>query len=145
MSKRIHPASLAAVLVGVLAIGSLSAGPGPRGGGMMKHFDADGDGVVSVEEIRARNLERAEAIDANKDGIISIEELEAHRQLMRAERQARRQQHWLERLDANKDGVVSVEEFVAAREAMIQRLDRNGNGIIDPEERPRRGRGHHGR
>ncbi len=45
---------------------------------------------------------------------------------------------WLTRFDANKNGQIEREEYKAATEEFFKRLDRNGDGVIDEVERPRR-------
>ncbi len=134
------------LVLAVVAMGSALAcdgGHGMRGNGMLKQADADGDGVVTLAEAETGLRERTLAIDANKDGSISIQEMEAHRQMMRAERQAAR----LAALDADNNGTVSVEEFNAAHSKRLARMDRNGDGKLDAEDRGRGhgyGRGHGG-
>ncbi|MFT3811546.1 MAG: EF-hand domain-containing protein [Micropepsaceae bacterium] len=42
-----------------------------------------------------------------------------------------------ERLDADKDGKVTAEEARAGGSRLIDRADRNGDGVITPDEAPR--------
>lgn len=51
---------------------------------------------------------------------------------------------FLARFDANGDGVVSEQEFMAKAEARFQRLDRNHDGVITPDERHMGRHGGHG-
>jgi len=49
---------------------------------MKRHFealDADGDGAVSEDEMRARHNERFARLDADKDGFVSADELKQAR------------------------------------------------------------------
>jgi len=39
------------------------------------------------------------------------------------------------RMDANGDGKVTREEFMKGHEAMFDKIDQNGDGVIDPAER----------
>lgn len=134
-TTRIHPASLAALLIGALCIGSLAADPGNYRAERMKQFDTNGDGVISDEEKAAAKLQRAQRIDANQDGYISVEELEAHRQLMQAERMQRR----LQKLDANQDGRVSVEEFAAGQHGWKGRRGGDGSKARGHRHGPKHG------
>ena len=47
---------------------------------------------------------------------------------------------WFGRFDANKNGVIEREEYGAATADFFKRLDRNGDGVIDEAERPRKPR-----
>lgn len=114
---------------------------GHRGHGAdaQKQADTNGDGIVTVAEVQAKILQRAIGIDANKDGNISVAEMDAHREQMRAERRAAR----LAKLDADNNGSISVEEYAAAKSERVAKRDRNGDGVIDSNDR--RGRGEHHR
>jgi hypothetical protein len=41
----------------------------------------------------------------------------------------------MRRMDANGDGRVTREEFMQGHEAMFDSMDRNGDGVLDPDER----------
>lgn len=43
---------------------------------------------------------------------------------------------YLARMDANHDGKISEAEYVTYMSAGFQRMDANGDGIIEPEELP---------
>lgn len=44
----------------------------------------------------------------------------------------------LEAADANKDGRITQDEYGAARAKLFSKLDRNGDGFIDKQDKPRR-------
>ena len=140
----------------VIAVGTVAfaAGPGmgPMGfgpaGEPMKFFaeaDTNKDGKVDAAEMTAyRDKMFAEANSDGKDGI-TIQEFEPwfwkqHREMMvRA----------FQRLDADGDGQITKAEADAAAEQMLNRFDRNKDGVLSAEDRPNRdgwGRdGRHGR
>ena len=41
----------------------------------------------------------------------------------------------MSRMDANGDGNVTKEEFMQGHDAMFDKIDQNGDGVIDPAER----------
>lgn len=65
---------------------------GRRGGGerMMARMLGE-DGVLTLDEFRARALQRFERLDANRDGRVTVAERREIRQQLRQERRARRQ------------------------------------------------------
>lgn len=106
-----------------------------------------GGAPIDVATMEQRTIDRAAAMDADGDGVITAEEVIAYRDARRLVREQRR----LQRLDADDDGVVSVEEYAAARIERIERLDADGDGQVTREEmRAARdgmrgmGRGHRG-
>lgn len=128
--------------------------PGPgkdkeRGGRMMdlwKRADTDGDGFISAAEFAA--LERPgqlpeekrdeifKRLDKNGDGRIDPKELPRRPQGMPP----------LEEVDADKDGKITFAEFknlgfVAKlpeerQQKMFSRMDRDGDGVLTPKDRP---------
>ena len=114
----------------VVAVASAAPGGDPRG------LDSDGDGLITAEELAARNAALIEAADADGDGAISKEEMKSHREKKRAEMRAKRNP------DKNGDGVVSYAEFQDAANARFERLDKNGDGVIDEDEQKKHRRGH---
>ena len=79
--------------------------------------DADGDRRLSQAEFVGQRLQRLSAADANRDGTVTAEEMRA---AALARRAGRADAHF-DRLDADDDGAVSRAEFDAAREARGER------------------------
>lgn len=152
--KALTLATLSALSVITIGTVAVAAGPGmgPMGfgswGGPMKFFteaDTNKDGKLDAAEMTAyRDKMFAEANSDGKDGV-TIQEFEPwfwkqHREMMvRA----------FQRLDADGDGQVTKAEADAISERMMDRFDRNNDGVLSSEDRPNRdgwGRdGKHGR
>ena len=128
--------TLFSVLTAVTAVTSLSlACPGHEGGGRAK-MDTNGDGKVTLDEMRAGAKQRFTALDADKNGVLSQAELNKNG----------RPHRMMERADANKDGQVTLAECVAGVDTFFKKLDKNNDGVLQGDELPhgRGGRGHHG-
>lgn len=95
-------AALSLGLAGTVAVAQ--PGGGERGMRGMA-ADANKDGVLTLDEVRAHARERFDKMDANNDGKID----KADREIRKAERFAK--------IDTNNDGELSQAEMAAAREA----------------------------
>ncbi|MEO0398986.1 MAG: EF-hand domain-containing protein [Pseudomonadota bacterium] len=124
-----------AAAVGFVALSAASADPGER---MFDKLDADGDGRVAIEDLADAARTRGQEADADNDGYVTREEMEAHREAKRAEMREKRFP------DQNDDGVVSRTEFEDAAAARFAELDKNGDGVLTEDEKPKR-RGPRGR
>ncbi|WP_373635275.1 EF-hand domain-containing protein [Yoonia sp. SS1-5] len=97
-------------------------------------LDSNGDGALSLAEIQARGQMRFDEADSNADGALSAEELAAASARNATERSAR----MLERLDANGDGLLQRDEMQprggdrAAK--MFERVDADGDGQLSEAE-----------
>jgi hypothetical protein len=116
-------------------------------------IDTDGDGQISLPELQAVQplfgADEFNSADTDADGYLSRDELRAMRR-GRGEgpRDGRRGPPPMP--DTDGDGALSLDELRALRPGMTDeefgRLDRNGDGLLSPDERPRRGpRGHRDR
>lgn len=118
---------------------------GPRGGEMLNHMfqrlDADKSGKISKEEFEANpRLERAseeqkknlfQRLDKNEDGQLERSELRPEKLPIRR--------------DWSAEGPLTFEEFIVqprvaklparAQKELFERMDRNGDGRIDKEDR----------
>jgi Ca2+-binding EF-hand superfamily protein len=162
--------ALTAAALSMAAISGAAQAAGPearegRGGAwMMKRFDADGDGMISLREFQAAGDAMFARLDADGDGRVSAEEWaaagsgwgranagrrgqpeagagpraegRAEHRAERAERMAHYRAARFASIDADGDGYVSRAEFDDARMARFNALDVNGNGVIDADELP---------
>ena len=105
----------------------------PHRGAMMERLkaaDTNGDGLISRAEAAAlpRLAERFDQLDANRDGQVSVEELKAARGKHRGHG------GMVKHLDADGDGKVSKAEALTAAEKRFDRVDGNKDGFITREE-----------
>ena len=115
-------------------------GEGPRGvRGMLINFtdlDLNGDGLITLDEVREQRDARFAAADADGDGLLSADELTAQS----AERAAERVAKMIAQFDENDDGMLSVTELPKPRggqdraERIFERLDADGDGAITEAE-----------
>lgn len=100
-------------------------------------LDADGDGGVTLAELEALGAARFAAIDADGDGAVSAQELLAHRAAQETVRATRRAERMIERLDDNGDGVLQIEELHDPRRSvdrMFARADTDEDGVLSAQE-----------
>ena len=125
------------LLGGVAALalsGAAIAQTGPDG---QRGWGMDPNARVSQAEFVDQRVARLTTMDANGDGVVSREEMQARRQARMGEMQDR----MFERMDANSDGSVTRAEFDAAHEHRAeQRAERRGER--GEAGRQRGGRGH---
>ncbi|HBA83018.1 MAG TPA: hypothetical protein DCZ95_02885 [Verrucomicrobia bacterium] len=103
-------------------------------------LDADGDGVVLVEEMQAGSF--SEMDGADQDGLITEEELavffvgpeklEQYKAIEAGEYPV--SIYVVEAVDQNGDGVVVIEEFVPVVKARFQQMDADQDGKVTQEE-----------
>lgn len=140
--NRIVFGSLAAAAVAGLAFGVANAdsrGAGPMGGmGERPSFtelDADGDGSITIAEVKARSAAHFAESDTNGDGKLSADELTAAVAARAAERAAAGMARMIEWRDTDGDGMLSEAEMSdTAGSRMFARLDANDDGVISAEE-----------
>lgn len=121
-------------------------GGGMHGMGMMRgmaihHFfktvDANEDGKVDQAEIDKALADRMARYDTNKDGKLSLAEfegvwLELSRPLM---------VRGFQKLDPDGDAAITKAELSARFGRIVERFDRNGDGVLSREDRRRHMRG----
>lgn len=129
---------VAAVAVAVFGVSAAVAQATPQPGqqerrgqmGQLMQADANGDGRVTKDEIRARRSQAFDRRDANKDGFVSADEA--------PQREARRtgggDNAGFMRADADGDGKVSRAEFVDRDFGGFDRIDANKDGAVDRSE-----------
>jgi hypothetical protein len=130
-------------LFGLCAVALVHASPGETGPGKGGKHER---GPIVLAEAEKRMAERSAAMDIDGDGFVTADEALAHHKSMQDERTKRR----FERRHGER---ISVQELTALRLERIAKLDANGDGTIDREERMAarekmrghgRGRGGHG-
>ena len=142
MSKKIIVGAVATIfVVGVAGIAiakhkHMRGHHGMHSMNMLKKADANKDGTITKDELRASQQNRFKAIDTNNDGVIGVEEVQ-QRMARRMEKRAKRMTR---RFDANRDGKVTEEEFLAAADKRLYVMDLNDDGQITKDEM----RGHRG-
>lgn len=107
---------------------------GSRGTHMLEQFDMDGDGKLTQAEIDQTRQERFTRFDTDGDGALNLDEYEAlWIDAMRDRMVDRFQMH-----DDDGDGQVTQDEFGSRFAGMVERMDRNGDGVIDDSDMRRR-------
>jgi hypothetical protein len=103
---------------------------------LMERYDANRDGALSQEEIDTNRTQWHGEFDKDKSGDLSIAEFEALWLKARHEMMVREFQEF----DRDGDGKLTLDEYKAPLNAMVGRLDQNGDGLINKDDRFRRGR-----
>ncbi len=141
-SKTLFAAVLAVAGAAIVTIPGFALAQGMgEGRGMMPSFetlDADGDGKVTKAEVQTFRANMVAGADANGDGLLNLEELTAQEakmiQAMAADHASRR----LEAQDADGDGQLSAEELLTPpmprAAAVFDRLDADADGAVSQEE-----------
>lgn len=112
MRKMIVLGGVAALAVSGAALAQTGNNDGPRGWRM------DPDARVSQAEFVDRAVSRLSAMDADGDGVVSREEMQAHRQARMGEMRDR----MFQRMDANSDGSITRAEYDAAHAQRAERM-----------------------
>lgn len=137
-------ASLALVGISAAALIAVPVYAGNHGQGPMgSHgerpsfdtLDADGDGSITIAELKSRSADQFGEQDINGDGILTAEELTTaitERARQNAEVKVERLIQWR---DTDGDGALSQTELGGNMgERMFGRLDANNDGAISKEE-----------
>jgi len=124
---------LAALSVLAISGAAMAQPAAPAAADRLMQADANGDGRITKDEIRAQRLTIFARMDVNSDGVVNVEDRPAA-----AEGQAktkRRRGGDYARFDADNDGKVTQAEFVDRDYDGFDRLDANKDGAIDASER----------
>jgi Ca2+-binding EF-hand superfamily protein len=110
---------------------------------MTRLYDTNGDGMITLGEINADQARMFTALDVDGDGSMSVDEIKRRGRSL----QIFRTTTLFDLLDTNGDGKLSVAEIQAPSKRWFNRYDKNANGVLEADELPeghRRG-GRHGR
>jgi EF hand len=105
--------------------------------GLMERYDANRDGALSQEEIDTNRSQWHGEFDKDKTGDLTLAEFETLWLKARRETMVREFQEF----DRDGDGKLTLDEYKAPLNAMVSRLDSNGDGLVNKDDR-RRGRDH---
>ncbi|MBV1865948.1 MAG: EF-hand domain-containing protein [Rhodobacteraceae bacterium] len=103
-----------AIIVGLIGATAVSASPSKYRGLDFDAVDTNGDGYLTLDEMKAEREKWFDARDADKDGALSAAELKAHRS-SRMEKGIPSQMIF-EHMDTDKNGSISQQELAAALE-----------------------------
>ena len=123
---------MSAALVGLMVAlgGAAMAAGGDRHAKIFNRLDTNGDDKVSPTEFRPFADRRFVRFDADGDGTVTSEEVKAHL-MQRVERQHKR---LMRRFDTDGDGKVTQAEYGERVATMFDLIDKNDDGAISREE-----------
>ncbi|TRD15169.1 EF-hand domain-containing protein [Palleronia caenipelagi] len=133
-----HKLFLAGLIALIPAVPALSQGERMPGQHFLENWDADGDGAVSLEEVRAKRSDVFFMFDQNEDGALDSGEYDLFDSTRKEDMAAnaggqgggmgRAQKGFLRDFnDRDGDGRVTEEEFVDASDAFLELVDRDGD------------------
>ncbi len=138
-------------LTALLTLGATSAfAQQEPGAHFIENFDDNGDGQVTLDEMRSKRGDIFYMLDQNENGVLDAAEydmFDATRAADRAEQGGAcdhggkgQQGEGMARsaTDLNGDGQVTREEFLASTDTWFAQRDRNGDGILDTSDFARR-------
>lgn len=149
MTRKFHMTGI--TLVAALAAPSFASADHHRGRGdgssrmieRMTMWDANEDGQVTQDEIDGFRAARLAEFDADKNGSLSLQEYEQ----LWLDAMRERMVDQFQRHDDDGDGAVTTAEFGEDFARIVERMDRNDDGVLSQEDnRGKRGeRGDRGR
>lgn len=98
---------------------------------LMELYDSNDDGNVTQDEIDMARAERLAAFDTDADGQLTLVEYEA----LWLDAMRERMVDQFQRHDDDGDGLVTPEEFGEDFANIVDRRDRNGDGVLNAEDR----------
>lgn len=120
-------------------------GQGTPGAHFIENWDLDEDGQVSLAEVTERRGDVFYTFDADENGLLDAEEHDLFDEARAHDMQQNgmggghgrnNPANGMKRsvTDADGDGQVSRAEFMAAVPAWFERMDRNADGVVTPED-----------
>ena len=132
---------VAAVALGAAALAHAGHGHwskhgfgGPMGRYILESLDSDGDGAVTQAEVDAVRTERFARHDADGDGSLSLDEFAG----LYAEATRGMMVRMFQKMDPDGDAHISTREYERPFAGLVERLDRNDDGVLSPADRKHR-------
>lgn len=98
----------------------------------IKRVDANADGVIELTEIEKSRQKRFDRFDADGNGMVSADEIE---QVVR-QRVERMTKRTVRRFDSDRNGSITLQEFNRSARERFTWMDLNDDGRITREELP---------
>ncbi len=98
---------------------------------LMERFDADKDGSLTQKELDDARKALLAKHDADKDGKLTLKEFEP----LWTEFMRQRMVRGFQRIDRDGSADITLEEFLRPYSDIVERLDRNDDGVLDKEDR----------
>lgn len=108
-------------------------------GYLMKRFDTNEDRKLTQEELDQARKELLGRHDKNGDGKLTLAEFET----LWLEFMRQRMVRGFQRIDRDGDAEITVVEFLEPYSRIVERLDRNEDGVLDKNDRRKRMKRHH--
>ena len=130
----------AALSICATAAFAQQANPGAH---FIENWDMDGNGSVTLAEVTEKRGDVFVTFDSDGNGLLSPEEYVAFDAARASDIAQMGDGHGMQEMqtpmqrafnDADGDGSVSAAEFAAKSPQMFTRMDRNGDGVITPDD-----------
>jgi Ca2+-binding EF-hand superfamily protein len=123
------------VIIGCIGLSPFANADSGKGHNkFLKSFDANNDGIVTMEEFEQSSSDRFKRMDADNNDKITHDEFLSYTKKRRAERQKNK----FNRMDTNKDSNISRQEYMDYRmkkaEKKFDRMDKDNNGSVTNNE-----------
>lgn len=105
---------VSALVVALIGVSTVTASARGQRGLDFAAADANSDGFLTMDELKAEREKRFDEMDTNNDGALSAEEMKAHRAGKMGK--GMRAKKMFKRMDADNNGSISQEELTAAME-----------------------------
>jgi len=105
---------------------------------LMERFDANKDKQLTQVELNDARTALLKKHDANGDGQLTLEEFQA----LWAEFMRKRMVRGFQHIDEDGDAAITIEEFLKPYSEAVEKMDRNGDGILNKDDRKRKHRRH---
>lgn len=106
---------------------------------MMERFDVNEDGKLTQEEVNEARKALLTKFDADKDGKLNLSEFEQ----LWMDYMRQRMVRGFQRIDRDGDTAITLDEYLKPFSKIVERLDRNDDGVFDKQDRRKYGHRHH--